>query len=253
MTRVFYRCPKCGYRPAQAMPADGQCPVCDIYFQKWEDAQAELELGEVAAQQSSTVEAASAFPAALLTPQARMAPAVFYSRCAALIFIAVWGWRLIGMDYRDGEIGGSFMHNILLPIHEAGHVLFLPFGEFLTILGGSFFQLALPLGLAIAFVLRNRDNFAAAVCLWWFGASFLDLAPYVYDALDPQLIMLGGHTGEEGPHDWIYLLERFGQLQNAPVWGFVVHKLGALTISAGVAWAAFLLWQQRQNLGTETV
>ncbi|MBK7425480.1 MAG: hypothetical protein IPJ48_21655 [Propionivibrio sp.] len=65
--------------------------------------------------------------------------------------------------------------------------------------------------------------------------------------------MLGGHTGEEGPHDWIYLLERFGQLQNAPVWGFVVHKLGALTISAGVAWAAFLLWQQRQNLGTETV
>jgi len=252
MTRVFYRCPKCGYRPAQAMPADGQCPVCEVYFQKWEAAQADLHLGEAAVQRSPAVEAASTFPAVLLMPQARMPPAVFYSRCAALVFIAVWGWRLIAMDYRDGEIGRSFMHNILLPIHEAGHVLFLPFGEFLTILGGSFFQIALPLGLAIAFVLRNRDNFAAAVCLCWVGASFLDLAPYVYDALDPQLIMLGGHTGEDGPHDWIYLLECFGQLPRAPTWGFVVHKLGALIVVAGLAWAAFLLWRQREMLGAET-
>lgn len=234
------------------MPGDGQCPVCEIYFHKWEASQADPEPDEVAAQRSPNVETPSTFPASLLTPQVGMAPAVFYSRCAALVFIAVWGWRLIAMDFRDGEIGGSFMHNILLPIHEAGHVLFLPFGEFFTIVGGSLFQLALPLGIAIAFVLRNRDNFAAAVCLWWVGTSFLDLAPYVYDALVPQLIMLGGHTGDDGPHDWIYLLERFGQLQHAPAWGFVVHKLGALMVITGLVWAAFLLWRQRENLGTQT-
>lgn len=252
MTIAYFRCPKCGHKSPQAMPADGQCPVCEVYFHKWEAAQADLELGEGVAQRSAAVEASSALFAALLTPLPRMAPTVFYSRCAALGFIAFWGWRLIAMDYRDGEIGGSFMHNILLPIHEAGHVLFLPFGEFLTILGGSFFQLALPFGLAIAFVLKNRDNFAAAVCLSWVGASFLDLAPYVYDALNPQLIMLGGHTGEDGPHDWIYLLECFGQIQHAPAWGFVVHKLGALMVFTGVAWAAFMLWRQHAMRGTET-
>jgi hypothetical protein len=44
-------------------------------------------------------------------------------------------------------------------------------------------------------------------------ASILDLAPYIYDARDPQLILLGGHTGEDGHHDWIYLLETFDRLQ----------------------------------------
>lgn len=235
------------------MPPDGQCPVCGVYFAKWEARQAALESGEASAgPRSSDAESAASAPgwlALLLTPQARMAPTIFRSRCAVLLFIAVWGWRLIAMDYRDGEIGHSFMHLILLPIHEAGHVIFMPFGEFLTILGGSFFQLALPLGIAIAFALRNRDNFAAALCLWWLGASFLDLAPYVYDALHPQLILLGGHTGEDGPHDWVYLLERCGQVHRSPAWGFAVHKIGALVSLFAVAWGGAVLWRQRESMG----
>lgn len=214
--------------------------------------QAALDTGEVIGEKQSSTASLHALLTQLLTPQTRMAPEIFYSRCAALLFLAVWGWRLIAMDYRNGEFGNSFMHNILLPIHEAGHVFFMPFGEFLTILGGSFFQLALPLGIAIAFVLRNRDNFAAAVCLWWLGASFLDLAPYVYDALHPQLIMLGGHTGEDGPHDWIYLLECFGQVHRSPAWGFAVHKIGALTSLAGIVWGAVLLWRQRDGVDLRT-
>ena len=172
--------------------------------------------------------------AALLAPRTGISPAIFYGRCAALLFVAIWGLRLIAMDYRDGEIGSSFIHNILLPIHEARHVYIMPFGEFMTILGGSFFQVALPLGIGAAFALKNRDNFGAAICLCWAGSSLLDLAPYVYDAVQPQLIMLGGHTGEDGPHDWIYLLERLGQLQRAHGWGFFTHKLGAIVLLAGL-------------------
>ncbi len=237
------------------MPADGQCPACGVYFLKWEKAQEAQELVE--AEESPLLPAvmgvdASELPRAiftsLLTPQARMSSTVFYARCAALLFLAIWGFRLMAMDYSDGEIGGSFMHNILLPIHEAGHVFFMPFGEFLTILGGSFFQVALPLGIGIAFAVKNRDNFAAAICLWWVGVSFLDLAPYVYDALNPQLMLLGGHTGEDGPHDWIYLLERFGQLKRSPAWGFAVHKLGVLIALGSMVWAGVLLWRQREQL-----
>jgi hypothetical protein len=124
-----------------------------------------------------------------------MDSATLYGRCVTLLLLTWWNWYLIGYGYRDGEIGGSFMHNILLPIHEAEHVLFRPFGEFMMILGGSLFQLFLPFGIGIAFLEVNRDNFAAAICLWWAGVSLVDLTPYIYDALPPQWILLGGHTG----------------------------------------------------------
>lgn len=140
------------------------------------------------------------------------------------------------------------MHAILLPIHEAGHVFLIPFGQFTTILGGSLFQLALPLAIGVAFKLKNRDHFGAALCLWWTGASLLDLAPYIYDALQPQLMLLGGHTGEDGPHDWIYLLDSVGQRQRAQGWGFVAHQLGAATLLAASGWGAAVLWRQRRQL-----
>jgi len=235
------------------MPGDGQCPACGLYFEKWAAAQAALAAGEAPPASASRRAAVEPAPwreklPALLAPKAGLSPAVFHGRCVALLFVAAWGLRLIAMDYRDGEIGGSFMHNILLPIHEAGHVFFMPFGEFMTILGGSFLQVALPLGIGVAFALKNRDNFGSAICLWWVGASLLDLAPYIYDALQPQLILLGGHTGEDGPHDWIYLLGRLSQLQRAHGWGFVTHKLGAIALLAGLAWGAAVLWRQRRQL-----
>ena len=157
---------------------------------------------------------------------------------------------MIGYDYRDGEIGGSFMHNILLPIHEAGHVLFRPFGEFMMILGGSLFQIVFPFGIGIAFVVVNRDNFGAAICLWWTSVSLVDLSPYIYDALQPQLILLGGHTGEDGPHDWIYLLGTFGQIRNAQHWGAFAHVLGSVSVIASLAWAAAILWKQRGRINS---
>lgn len=240
------------------MPADGQCPACGVYFSKWAAMQSALEAGEPLPGSASRRAAANepapwrTILATLLTPQAGISSTVLYGRYVALLFVAVWGLRLIAMDYRDGEIGHSFMHNILLPIHEAGHVFFMPLGEFMTILGGSFFQVALPLGIGAAFALKNRDNFGAAVCLWWAGASLLDLAPYVYDALQPQLAMLGGHTGEDGPHDWIYLLGRIGQLHSARHWGFFVHKLGAVATIVALAWGAAVLWRQRRQADSAT-
>ena len=93
-------------------------------------------------------------------------PLSFYGRAAALVFVAIWGFRLAAMDYRDAEINGSFMHNIVLPIHEAGHVFFMPFGEFLTILGGSLFQVALPLAIDAAFPSSTRSACRSSASAW---------------------------------------------------------------------------------------
>jgi hypothetical protein len=184
------------------------------------------------------------YPASLLKPLEQIDDISFYGRCIALGLLAIWSWRLFAYDYRDGEMGASFMHNILLPIHEAGHVIFMPFGECMHILGGSLFQLALPWSIGVAFIWVNRDNFGAALGLWWGSVSLLDLAPYIYDSLHPQLILLGGHTGEDGPHDWIYLLSRMGQLDHAQRWGMIAHALGGILMLVALTWALAILWRQ---------
>lgn len=192
------------------------------------------------------------FITTLLQPLEQMDAMTFYGRCAALVLLAIWSWFLFGYDYRDGEIGASFMHDILLPIHEAGHVLFRPFGEFMMILGGSLFQLLLPLGIGVAFIVKNRDNFGAALSLWWASVSLVDLAPYIYDALNPQLTLIGGGTGVDGPHDWIYLLASVSQIGNAHRWGAFVHVCGGLLMLGALVWGATVLWRQREQLDNQT-
>ena len=59
--------------------------------------------------------------------------------------------------------------------------------------------------------------------------------------------MLGGHTGEDGPHDWIYLLGRLGQIQNAQRWGAVAHTVGAVMTVLALLWAACILLRQWQE------
>jgi hypothetical protein len=218
------------------MPSSSQCPACGIYFFKW---------GQELPRHVDADEVTEGLLPPLLAPKAELDSPSFYGRLVTLALLSFWSWSLIRDDYRDGEIFDSFMHNILLPIHEAGHVFLMPFGEFMTILGGSLFQLALPFGIAVAFVLKNRDNFAAALGLWWTGVSLLDLSPYIYDSLHPQLTMLGGHTGEDGPHDWIYLLGVFGQIPRSQHWGAVAHTLGTLIAITALLWAALVLYRQR--------
>lgn len=241
MADTYSQCPKCGREFPEPLPASASCPSCGLYFFKW---------GQPARKTADDeeIEEGGGLAGGLLAPREQMDPVSFYGRAGALALLAVWSGFLFSYDYRTAEINGSFLHNIVLPIHEAGHVLFMPFGEFLAILGGSFFQLALPFGIGLAFILKNRDNFGAALCLWWTGASLVDLSPYIYDALHPQMLLLGGHTGEDGPHDWIYLLDAIGQLGHAQGWGAFAHGFGGLVMLAGIVWGALVLKRQRRRL-----
>lgn len=58
-------------------------------------------------------------------------------RLVLLLLLARWTWLFLVWPMREDVIGGSFLHLIDLPFHEAGHILFSPFGDFLTTLGGS--------------------------------------------------------------------------------------------------------------------
>ena len=246
MSDTYTNCPKCGHTFPHPLPGNATCPACGIYLFKWQSSPTASVIYDTEPDTASRTWRERI--GNLLTPREQLDPLSFYGRCLILALLTWWSWKLFAYDYRTGEIGGSFMHNILLPIHEAGHVLFMPFGQWLTVLGGSLFQLALPGGIAIAFIRINRDNFGAAIGLWWTSISLMDLAPYIYDALQPQLILLGGNVGTDGPHDWIYLLDSISQRFNAQHWGALAHTLGGLLMFAALAWASAVLWRQREKL-----
>lgn len=247
----YFDCPKCRHAPLpvnQSLPA--ACPACGLVLAKFaqrlvrpapspddEDAPRwKFWAGQV-------VDALRYIPP-------KVEPIAFWARVVMLAVFMLWGFRLIAMDYRYGEMGGSFIHGPLLVFHEAGHVMFRLFGEFMMVAGGTLGQLLMPAILCCALLLKNRDPFGAAIGLWLLGVSVLDMAPYVYDALNPQLVLLGGRTGEEGGHDWIYLLSETGLLKRAQMLGALTHKLGALVMLISMGWAAWVLWQQKSRLVT---
>lgn len=169
-----------------------------------------------------------------------------YARAALLAGLVVYGLRLMAMDVRSWEMASSLIHLPMVPIHEFGHVLFRPFGEFMMLLGGSLVQAGLPLVLGGIFLVRNRDPYAAAVMLWWAAVAVMDTAPYIYDAQEPSHVLLTGRTGETGAHDFIDVLGDLGLLKKAQAVGYAVHRVGAVMLFASLAWAAVIVWRQFQ-------
>jgi hypothetical protein len=190
----------------------------------------------------------SGWPGLLLRVPGRVDRTAFRVRVALLAALALWGWRLMRLDVREGEMMTSFIHLPLLVFHEAGHVVFRLFGEWVMVLGGTLGQLAMPAILGVALLWKNRDPFGAAVALWLFGVSVLDVAPYMFDALEPQLMLLSGTTGEEGGHDWIYLFRSMNVLRRAQGIGLFTHAVGGCIVVLALAWAGWVLALQRGRI-----
>ena len=144
--------------------------------------------------------------------------------------------------------GGSMSHPfhiINLVFHEAGHIIFIPLGKFMTYFGGSLMQCLVPIVLG-GYFLKERAKFSASVMLWWLGQNFIDLAPYVYDSKSLSLPLLGGHIGRDNPnsHDWYWLLSRMGLRNQCESIGLFLDKLGFLILMLSLTWSALLLYQR---------
>jgi hypothetical protein len=182
------------------------------------------------------------------TEPAAIAPArdlEWWARLGLLVLLAWSTWGFVRSPFNQALMD-SVWHLPDLIFHEAGHILFMPFGQFLMSLGGSLFQCVLPVALAVVF-LRQDNSFGAIVCAWWAGQNLVDVAPYIADARSLSLVLIGGRTGAEVEgHDWEYILGELGWLHLDRTIGSWTYRIGVVVMLAALASAAAtLLWTGR--------
>jgi len=152
-------------------------------------------------------------------------------RLALTIVLAVYGFRILVHPE-----AGWFLDNVDLPIHETGHLVFSPFGEFMQFAGGTLFQLLLP-AVFVGYFLRQKDRHGASIALWWVAQSLWNVSVYVKDARAQELPLVGG-----GEHDWAYLLGELNLLPRDQVIGHAVWLAGVIVylIAIGIGLNASL-------------
>lgn len=127
-----------------------------------------------------------------------------------------------------------FLHIVYTPFHEAGHLLFMPFGRLIGVAGGSLMQIIVP-AVFFGYFVYHKKPFSAAIVLFWVGQSFNDVYVYANDAVVMQLPLLSGVTGSEGGfHDWNYLLTETGLLPYTTLVAKLIRFAGNLIILAAI-------------------
>ena len=155
-----------------------------------------------------------------------------YLKAVSTIIIALYGITC-SFDMTESR----FLDRVDLIAHEAGHLFFSWFGEFLMVIGGTIGQLFVPVAFSVYFFLR-REAFSSAITLFWVGQNFFNISVYVKDAraMDLPLVSAGG---EDAIHDWNYLLSRTGLLGWDHVIGNGAYGLGLLIVIASVVLSGY--------------
>lgn len=120
-----------------------------------------------------------------------------------------------------------FIDGVNLIIHEAGHLIFSFFGEFIMIAGGSLFQVIMP-ALFVGYFWYNEKYYSAALVLFWVGESILNVSVYAGDAVALQLPLLGG---QDSVHDWNYLLGSLNLLTATAKIAGAIRLIGTIVIA----------------------
>ena len=144
-----------------------------------------------------------------------------------LFTAALLAWGLYDLTH---PARGSLLDGVDLAIHETGHLVFAPFGEFIGFAGGTMFQLIMPLVFA-GYFWRRDDGHSASVALWWVGQNCGHIATYIADARAQELPLVGG-----GEHDWFYLLSATGHLPQDLGIARAVRTTGMLVIVVASVW-----------------
>ena len=130
------------------------------------------------------------------------------------------------------NIVNFFLRNFDLIVHEAGHTFFSIFGNrFLTILGGSIYQVLLP-AIIVAFTWFNSYKKGMQLALIYLGFSWMSVAMYAADGAERQLPLIAD-LGQES-HDWYNILIHLNMLENHMSFAFTFAFIGAGSYLSGL-------------------
>lgn len=239
------QCPKC-----HAKRVDGaeECVRCGIIFAKYQPLTAKTRFSPStpAFAESEWFLTAKQW---LIESDTTTDSMTLYGRAAVLVVMVWWGWKFIVAPLETNYTGESWLHLINLPFHEAGHVIFTPFGRFMTILGGSLGQVLMPMICLGTFLVKTRDPFGAAVALWWTAESLMDIAPYINDARALDLMLIGGVTGKETDgHDWNNILTMLNLLEWDHRLAHFTYNIGTLLMLVSFLWGGIILLRHYRRL-----
>jgi len=141
--------------------------------------------------------------------------------------------------FRDSQVAPDtswqFIDGVDLLIHEAGHVVFMPFGDFMHILGGSLMQILMPM-IFVGYFIFRKQFYSASLVMYWVGINFINVSVYAADAVTRKLPLI---TGNSDDHDWNQLLFMLGWLHKTALVGHVILAAGLIIIAAAFFWGLY--------------
>jgi hypothetical protein len=154
------------------------------------------------------------------------------ARAAGLLVLAALTVAILGRGLTSPPSGIvlGLVHYVDLVFHEAGHLIFGVFGQFMGALGGSLNQVLMP-AICTGYFLWHRQPAAASVALFWTGENLVDVAIYAADGRDMKLPLLA----EGLTHDWNWILSELSLRDRADAVGRAVFALGVLVLLAALA------------------
>jgi hypothetical protein len=161
-----------------------------------------------------------------------------------LLTIALFAWGAYDLAHAGR---GTLLDGVDLAVHETGHLVFNPFGEFIGFAGGTLFQLIMPAAF-VAYFWRRDDRHAASVALWWIAQNCGNIATYAADARAQELPLVGG-----GEHDWFYLLSAIGHLPQDLAIARGIRTCGALILVGSTVWGLVAAGRPRDVDAVPTV
>jgi len=137
-------------------------------------------------------------------------------------------WILISFSYNmfSDSRPWFLIDNVNLIFHEAGHIFMSFLGTFLMILGGTIFEISIPLIVTFYFLAKKRPA-GMMFGLWWLSSALYGISIYSRDSRAQILPLLGG---DNVTHDWFYLLSKLGILKYDQVVGNFFIFLSILSI-----------------------
>ena len=155
--------------------------------------------------------------------------------------VAVLAW--IATRHAGDPTYASIFQGVNLGFHEMGHAaLYFSGHRLLTVAAGTLFEIGVPVAAGAYLVLRQRDPFGGAVCLFWLGTALVGVGIYAADARIQALPLVSPFGPVDvDSHDWTYILLRFGRISRAEAIGGFIRRAGLVAMVVSLALQGFVL------------